>query len=229
VDAARRGDRHAFDALLGAYQAQVRGFLLRRVGPEVVDDLLQDVWLAAWVAMPRFQKRACFRTYLYSIAVNKCMDYHRSQSRAAAAAASLTQEVEASGGPGGRHWRSPEDLYAAAELRDSVRQIVDALPPPQREVLDLYYYAEMNLPEIARVLGRNLNTVKYQFYRAHDLVGQSLSAPGGPLSAVPGGGGNGVTRREAVGKRAAARGGAAGPLSQAPAPQLDQEDKLMMP
>ena len=180
VDAARRGERDAFDSLVGTYQTQVRGFLTRRVGSEVVDDLLQDVWLAAWTAMPRFQRRACFRTYLYSIAVNKCMDYHRAQSRAAAASANLVQEYEA--GENAARWQSPEDLYAAAELRETVRHIIDGLPPAQREVLDLYYYAELTLPEIARVLERNLNTVKYQFYRAHDLVGQSLAAPGGPMS-----------------------------------------------
>lgn len=193
VEAARRGDRGAFDALVGAYRAQLRGFLLRRVGAEAVDDLMQDVWVASWLAMPRFQKRACFRTYLYSIAVNKCMDHHRAQGRAAAAlgapagtggdgpdgqGALLDSAVAAADAPGAGRMRSPEDLYAAAELRETVRGLIDRLPPAQREVLDLYYYAEMNLPEIAQVLKRNLNTVKYQFYRAHDLVGQGLVQSG---------------------------------------------------
>lgn len=194
VEAARRGDRAAFDTLVGAYRAQLRGFLLRRVGAEAVDDLMQDVWVASWLAMPRFQKRACFRTYLYSIAVNKCMDHHRAQGRAAAAlgapaganggdgadgqGALLESAVAAADAPGAARMRSPEDLYAAAELRETVRGLIDRLPPAQREVLDLYYYAEMNLPEIAQVLKRNLNTVKYQFYRAHDLVGQGLVQSG---------------------------------------------------
>ena len=48
-------------------------------------------------------------------------------------------------------------------------------PEAQREVLDLYYWAELTLPEIARALNRNLNTVKYQFYRGHDLVAQGMA------------------------------------------------------
>lgn len=196
VEAARRGDRGAFDRLVGAYRAQLRGFLLRRVGSEAVDDLMQEVWVASWLAMPRFQRRACFRTYLYSIAVNKCMDHHRAQSRAAAAlgtggaangdaegglpeGASFTTEQSSS------RMRSPEELYAAAELRETVRRLIDRLPPAQREVLDLYYYAELTLPEIASVLKRNLNTVKYQFYRAHDLVGQGLTQIEGGLYEMP--------------------------------------------
>jgi len=72
-------------------------------------------------------------------------------------------------------YKTPEELYSAAEAREAVRTIVDTLPPAQREILDLYYWAELSLPEIARVLGRNLNTVKYQFYRGHDLVAQGLA------------------------------------------------------
>lgn len=167
VEAARRGDRAAFDTLVHAHEPLLRGFLLRRIGPDVLDDLLQEVWLACWVAMPRFQRRSCFKTWLYSIALNKCMDHHRAQKRAPAP----LQIMEGGGVVDGEiDWRSPEDLYAAAELRESVRQLLSELPPAQREVLDLYYYAELTLPEIATVLKRNLNTVKYQFYRGHDLV-----------------------------------------------------------
>jgi DNA-directed RNA polymerase specialized sigma24 family protein len=43
--------------------------------------------------------------------------------------------------------------------------------------LELYYYAELNLPEIAQVLNRNLNTVKYQFYRAHTQVAAAMGNP----------------------------------------------------
>jgi len=199
VEAARRGDRGAFDVLVGSYRAQLRGFLLRRVGPEAVDDLMQEVWVASWLAMPRFQRRACFRTYLYSIAVNKCMDHHRAQSRAAAAFG--TNGGNSGGGdgadglpeaalalaadPAASRMRSPEELYAAAELRETVRRLIDRLPPAQREVLDLYYYAELTLPEIAGALKRNLNTVKYQFYRAHDLVGQGMTQIEGGLYEMP--------------------------------------------
>ena len=122
--------------------------------------------------MPRFQKRSSFRTWLFSIAVNKCMDHHRAQGRHGGTPLSLDDSGLAERPDG---LRSPEELYAAAELRETVRGLIETLPPPQREVLDLYYYAELTLPEIAQALHRNLNTVKYQFYRAHDLVGQALS------------------------------------------------------
>lgn len=182
VEAARRGDKRAFDTLVSIYQNQLKGFVSRRVGMEAIDDLTQDVWIAVWNALPRFERRACFRTFLYGIAVHKCMDYHRSQKRSAGAipSSALTESAmnaALAASPSGElpEYKTPEELYAAAETRESVRIIVDTLPDAQREVLDLYYWAELTLPEIARVLERNLNTVKYQFYRGHDLVAQGLA------------------------------------------------------
>lgn len=183
VEAARRGDRHAFDMLVSTYQTQLKGFIGRRVGAEAVDDLAQDVWIGVWNALPRFERRACFRTFLYGVAVHKCMDYHRGQKRTgggAVSASALTEGVmnaamsASSSGDMTAH-KTPEELYAAAESRETVRIVVDTLPQAQREVLDLYYWAELTLPEIARVLDRNLNTVKYQFYRGHDLVAQGMA------------------------------------------------------
>ena len=182
VNAARRGDRRAFDSLVSAYQAQLKGFIGRRVGAEAVDDLAQDVWIGVWNSLPRFERRACFRTFLYGIAVHKCMDYHRGQKRSSGAISSslLTEgaiNAAMSASPSGdmTGYKTPEELYTAAEARETVRIVVDTLPQAQREVLDLYYWADLTLPEIARVLDRNLNTVKYQFYRGHDLVAQGMA------------------------------------------------------
>ena len=62
------------------------------------------------------------------------------------------------------------------------------LPENQREVLEMYYFAELTLPEIAGLLDRNLNTVKYQFYRAHTQVAEQLqeSASDGGIVIVKG-------------------------------------------
>ena len=109
VTAARGGDRRAFDALAGAHQAQLRGFLARRVGPEAVDDILQETLLGCWTALPRFDGRSRFKTWLYGIALHKCADHLRAQKgRSATSSLEWADDTEAQ--------RSVEDLYAAAEL-----------------------------------------------------------------------------------------------------------------
>jgi RNA polymerase sigma-70 factor (ECF subfamily) len=171
VSAARRGDRRAFDRLASAHEPRLRGFIARRVGAEAVDDVLQETLLASWTALPRFDRRSGFKAWLYGIAVHKCMDHVRRRGRS-------LPETPLADAPDG--WQSPEALYAAAELRETVRQVLAQLPSSQREVLELYYYAELTLAEIASALGRNLNTVKYQFYRAHVVVERLIDGPPAP-------------------------------------------------
>jgi RNA polymerase sigma-70 factor (ECF subfamily) len=167
VAAAQRGDRRAFDVLLQTYDKLLRGFLTRRVGADSVEDVLQETWMAAWMALPKFSRRSRFKAWLFSIAVHKTQDHHRAQGRSPVE--SLSEEAEARlAGP---------DIYAAIDLKHAVQASLSRLPEAQREVLEMYYYAELTLPEIADALGRNQNTVKYQFYRAHALVADGL----GPL------------------------------------------------
>jgi RNA polymerase sigma-70 factor (ECF subfamily) len=167
VAAAQRGDRRAFDILLQTHEKLLRGFLMRRVGTDAVEDILQETWVAAWMALPKFTRRSRFKAWLFSIALHKAQDHHRTRGRSPVE--SLSAEAEASlAGP---------DIYAAIDLKHAVQTTLSRLPEAQREVLEMYYYAELSLPEIADALGRNPNTVKYQFYRAHTLVADGL----GPL------------------------------------------------
>lgn len=165
VRAARRGDRRAFDSLVHAYERPLRGFLVRRVGFEAADDVLQETWLAAWHAMPNFAARSRFKAWLFGIALHKATDARRAQGRTQAEAWSDMAENQI---PAGR------DPFADADLKHSVQAVLVQILPVQREVLELYYYADLTLPEIAESLGRNLNTVKYQFYRAHAQAADGL-------------------------------------------------------
>ena len=163
--AAGRGDRRAFDALVHTYARPLRGFLLRRVGPGAADDVLQETWLAAWAALPRFAGRSRFKAWLFGIAVHKAADAQRAQGRTPTEAWSDAAETRPPAEP---------DPFAAADLKRSVQATFAGLPPAQREVLELYYYADLTLAEVAETLGRNLNTVKYQFYRAHAEAADGL-------------------------------------------------------
>jgi RNA polymerase sigma-70 factor (ECF subfamily) len=153
-------DRSAFDDLVSEHSGALRQFLERRVPIEGVDDLTQEVWLAAWSALPTFDRRSAFQTWLCSIGLNKVRDYYRRDRRQASEVPLHESE----------HQVELRDHGHAIELRDSVRSMVSKLPAQQREVVELYYCCEYTLPEVARATGRNLNTVKYQFYSAHSQL-----------------------------------------------------------
>ena len=73
------------------------------------------------------------------------------------------------------HMGTQQDWDTMLDWKQSVRSVLTLLASEQREVVEMYYYAELSLPEIAVALERNLNTVKYQFYRAHTLIERALT------------------------------------------------------
>lgn len=139
--------------------------LVNRVGSEIADDVLQETWIAAWAALPGFAGRSRFKAWLFGIAVHKAADAQRARGRTAPEDGTEVSEDRLTSGI---------DPFAASDLKQSVQDTLARLTPTQREVLELYYYAELTLPEIAHVLERNLNTVKYQFYQAHARAADGL-------------------------------------------------------
>ncbi|MBS1709636.1 MAG: sigma-70 family RNA polymerase sigma factor [Armatimonadetes bacterium] len=165
VKSARNGDKESFDELVRRHDPFLVRFLNRIVPSEAVADLRQEVWIGAWVSMARFDSRSRFRTWVAQIAMNKSRDWFRSSSRERLHIGGDASDSVAT------------DQYAVTDMRLAVQDAVCKLPEDRRNILDLYYGAGLNLPEIAALLGRNLSTVKYQFYEAHTQV-ESALGPG---------------------------------------------------
>ncbi|MCW5941722.1 MAG: RNA polymerase sigma factor [Fimbriimonadaceae bacterium] len=155
VREASQGSRASFDRLRGIHAPGMRMFLSGRVPEAQLDDVLQDVWIAAWSALPRFRHGSRFRTWLYAICFNKYRDYCRS-ARREPMMAELDERIVAT---------DAQEHAGRLHTAENLRALMTRLSEEQREVLDLYYASEMNLREVASALDRNLNTVKYQFYR----------------------------------------------------------------
>ena len=164
IQSAQKGDRAAFDRLIRSHAGPLLGFLSRQVGPDAAEDILQETWVAGWSGLQTYRGEARFKAWLYAIARHKCYDHRRAGKRSGAE--SFSEDT-----PG---LSVSENAFAASDRAQAVRAALSGLPEPQQEVLELYFYAELTLPEIAEILGRNLNTVKYQFYRAHAQAALAL-------------------------------------------------------
>jgi RNA polymerase sigma-70 factor (ECF subfamily) len=161
------GDRKAFEGLIKVYSGHLRRFVSRKVIEADREDLLQDTWLAAWEGLKGFDPSTNFRLWLYSICYHKIQDHWR-RKRTRGAPVQLDAE-------------EPAGLYMPAEfgrveLRECLQTFFAACSPEQLEMLRQYYALGFTLKEIAECSGRNLNTVKYQFYRLHELAAAHLPA-----------------------------------------------------
>ena len=167
VRAARARDAEAFADLMHKYAPALRRFAARRVPAKDCDDVLQDTWIAAWEGISSFDDNSKLRTWLFSICYHKIQDHWRREHRTPAAADSFDADAGAAYFPA---------AYKQVDLRESLREFWEGCTDDQRELLRLYYSDGMTLREISEMLARNLNTVKYQFYRVHENANRSLGS-----------------------------------------------------
>jgi len=82
ISRARAGDGEAFRVLIEPYRRELHVHCYRMLGSvQDAEDVLQDTWLAVWQGLGAFEGRASFRTWLYRIATNRCLNARRSASR----------------------------------------------------------------------------------------------------------------------------------------------------
>jgi len=167
VRAARARDSDAFADLMQRYAPALRRFAARRVPAKDCEDVLQDTWIAAWEGISSFDDNSKLRTWLFSICYHKIQDHWRREHRVPAAADSFDAEAGAAYFPA---------AFKQVDLRESLRGFWEGCSADQRELLRLYYSDGLTLREISQLLARNLNTVKYQFYRVHEQANRSLGS-----------------------------------------------------
>jgi RNA polymerase sigma-70 factor (ECF subfamily) len=165
----QRGDPEALTAILACYQHRLYLFLLRLVhDPALADDLFQQTWLRVMEKIGRYDARARFDTWLFSVAHNLAIDHLRRQR-----SSSLDEPVahpDDSGTTIAHRLRSPGP-DPLEELLESERAAILAagmqeLPAIHREVLSLRFEEGMKLEQIAEVAALPLSTVKSRLHRA---------------------------------------------------------------
>jgi RNA polymerase sigma-70 factor (ECF subfamily) len=156
VAAAQRGDRAAFEALYARYARTVHGILLARVPRVDVEDLVQDVFLAALQQLSALREPAAFGGWLAAIARNRATDYLRRAPR--------TTEL-------------PADLAAANPDRTEavlVLATIRLLPEAYRETLTLRLVEGMTGPEIAASTGLTEGSVRVNLHRGMKQLRERL-------------------------------------------------------
>jgi len=159
----QRGSRQAFEELFARYREPVHGFFRRRLDNDKrAEDLLQDTFLAVIRASSRYEPRALFRTYLYSIALKLLSAERRKQ-------VTHKRSILSSAEPATE--QAPEFILW-------VRQALDRLDISDREVLMLREYEELSYAEIAELLRVPVNTVRSRLFRARRSLRRYLESEG---------------------------------------------------
>jgi RNA polymerase sigma-70 factor (ECF subfamily) len=166
---AQRGDTHAYEELVHAYQgiAFRTAYLIARNAGDA-EEAAQDGFVKAWRALGRFREGAPFRPWLLRIVANEASNRRRSAGRRTSLVLRAATE-EPSGGAA----PSPEAALLSAEQRSALLAAVDELPDEQRDVVALRYFLDLSEAEVAETLGIPPGTVKSRTSRALERLRES--------------------------------------------------------
>jgi RNA polymerase sigma-70 factor (ECF subfamily) len=172
VAASLLGRLAAFDELVRRFRPAVR-LTARRFGEdaEAVEDLCQEAFLRAFKALSRLDDPARFGAWLHAITRNLALRERRNGARDRERSSVLDEILlEGISAPG----PSPHELAEQIAAGRMVRQAVETLPVPYREVVSLHYWEDMPLSRIAAYLGIPLTTAKWRLRYARERLQREL-------------------------------------------------------
>jgi len=152
------GDARAFQVIYDRHHRQAFSLARRVMGDSGgAEEATQEAFLSLWRGAATFNpERAALRTWLFTLVRNRSIDLLRRRGTRTALRQEWSQDaVERIEAP-----ERTEDQVLASHERDRARRLVAQLPPEQREVIDLSYFAGHTQTEIATQIGIPLGTVK---------------------------------------------------------------------
>jgi RNA polymerase sigma-70 factor (ECF subfamily) len=172
---AQLGDRRALADLVRHWHEPVWQYLRRMLDrPGVADDVSQEVWAIALKALPGLREADRFAPWLFTIARRAVLNHLRERYRQGEVI-SVAEPADS---------LEPDQLAGAGDEADLALDRVEVgdsladLPPPEREVLVLYYLHDLSLGECAQVLQIPPGTVKSRLFRARRILKDRLIEKG---------------------------------------------------
>lgn len=177
IDAARAGDRQAFDRLVRRYQDHLYRLMVRACHhPQDAEEVALDALARAYERLAQFEGRSSFVTWLGRIATNLCL---RRRERAQVPSVSLEELARGEEGRPERTPRdeapTPEQVALQTEMVRVIRQAVDSLPEPDRTIVWLRDIERLPAAQVSERTGLSVPAVKSRLHRARGRLREELN------------------------------------------------------
>ncbi len=151
----RRHD--AFEELVRAYQSKIYTLCYRLSGdPADAEDLLQEVLIKLFVSIHSFDGRSAFSTWLYRVVYNHCLNAIATKKRLSGKSEEILIDP-------------PDPRTLPAQKGGRAQRVLDQLSEGDRTVLVMKYITELEVDEMAKILGLGASAVKMRLLRAREL------------------------------------------------------------
>jgi len=165
------GDKHAMQTLFACHNVRVFRFLLRFVADRAAaEDLVSEVFLDVWRQAGRFKGRSQVTTWLLAIARYKALStlQRRSIEELGEDVAAAIEDPQ----------DNPEVMNQNRQTSEILLNCLTQLSPAHREVIDLVYYHEKSIDQVAEITGIPPNTVKTRMFYARKRIAELMAAQG---------------------------------------------------
>ena len=170
----RDGEVAAFDSLVRRHRNGLVNFLTRMTGVRAMaEEVEADTWLRIHRAAARYEPRAAFSTYLYTVAYRQCLTVLQCKANKIKPADVDPERLDRSpvgGGGGAPAWSNPERKVIIDDQLKRLNQEVGELPEAHRAAFLLYYVQGLSCSEVANVLNLAPKEVKGRLAYARRLL-----------------------------------------------------------
>jgi len=165
VKKAGAGNKASLEELVTLFREDIFRMVYYRVRSRMdAEDLTQDIFIQMMKHLPDLKDADRFRPWLFRIAVNRVMDFHRKKKLLAFLGTAA--DVEASGFVLTEKSENPENDMLKKEFREQFRNFAESLSRWEKEVFLLRFSDHLGIREISEILKKNESTVKTHLYRA---------------------------------------------------------------
>jgi len=174
----QQGDMHAFDELVERYHGKIYGLTYNMTSNrEDAEDLTQEVFVKAFEALPRFQGKSSFYTWLYRIAVNKTINYRKKRNRKRALSLDqFDQEIKTDETYHDLTTKgSPLRNISLSELQEKLNEALQHLSEKHRTVVVMHDMQGIPHDEIAKVVKASVGTVRSRLFYARRQMQAELT------------------------------------------------------
>lgn len=162
-----KGDEKSLEILIKRYLKPIYSFVFQIIGNDQEgEDITQEVFVKVWKNLKKFDKKRSFKTWIFTIAKNTCLDWLKRKRTISFSELEHTEKSESflenivDTNP------LPNELLEKQDLADLLNKALKKLSPKYRMVLFLRYNDHLTFKEISEILEEPLNTVKSRHQRA---------------------------------------------------------------
>lgn len=154
----------AFNEIVRSYSERLYWHVRRFVvSHEDTDDLLQEIFVKIWAALPSFREEAQLFTWLYRIATNETLNFlNKKKVRAVLSFESITSAMES--------FIDEDPYFDGDEAERLLSKAVTHLPNKQRTVFCMRYYDDLSYEQISEILGTSVGALKTSYHIAQEKI-----------------------------------------------------------